>query len=129
MTKYVLKRIGQSLVTLFIVVSVVFLLMRLLPVEGYFGDGYDKLTPEQRTAALEHMGLLDPWYVQLGRFYLNLAKGDLGTSIIYRRDVPVLEIIAPRIPYSVYFGVAATAIALVFGLALGIAMARKRARQ
>ena len=128
MTKYVLKRIGQSLVTLFIVVSVVFLLMRLLPVEGYFGDGYDKLTPEQRTAALEHMGLLDPWYVQLGRFYLNLAKGDLGTSIIYRRDVPVLEIIAPRIPYSVYFGVAATAIALVFGLALGIAMARKKGK-
>ncbi|HWP68691.1 MAG TPA: hypothetical protein VN437_05265, partial [Rectinemataceae bacterium] len=65
MAGYILKRLAQSLVTLFIVVSVVFLLMRLLPVEGYFGDGYDKLTAEQRTAVLERMGLLDPWYIQL----------------------------------------------------------------
>lgn len=126
MVKYILKRFGQSLVTLFIVVSVVFLLMRLLPVEGYFGEGYDKLTPEQRTASLERMGLLDPWYVQLGNFYLRLAKGDLGTSIIYRRDIPVTEIIGPRIPYSMYFGIVATIFSLIFGLSLGVSMARKK---
>ena len=65
MSRYILKRFGQSLVTLFIVVSVVFLLMRLLPLEGYFGDGYDKLSEEQRIAVLDRMGLLDPWYLQL----------------------------------------------------------------
>jgi oligopeptide transport system permease protein len=128
MAKYVLKRFAQSLVTLLIVVSVVFLLMRLLPVEGYFGDGYDKLTAEQRTAALERMGLLDPWFVQLGNFYGRLAKGDLGTSIIYRRDIPVTEIIGPRIPYSMYFGIVATLMALVIGLTLGVFMARKKGR-
>ncbi len=126
MARYVLKRCLQSLVTLFIVVSVVFLLMRLLPLEGYFGDGYDKLSPEQRTAALQRMGLLDPWYVQLGNFYARLSRGDLGTSIIYRRDVPVTEIIAPRIPYSMYFGVFATALALTLGLTLGVFMARRK---
>ena len=128
MLKYTLKRLGQSLVTLFIVVSLVFLLMRLLPLEGYFGDGYDKLSPEQRTAALQRMGLLDPWYLQLGRFYLNLGRGDLGTSIIYRRDGPVTEIIGPRIPYSVYFGVTATFLALSLGLSLGVLMARRKGR-
>lgn len=126
MARYVLKRCLQSLVTLFIVVSVVFLLMRLLPLEGYFGDGYDKLSPEQRTAALQRMGLLDPWYVQLGNFYARLSRGDLGTSIIYRRDVPVTEIIAPRIPYSMYFGVFATLLALTLGLTLGVFMARRK---
>ena len=47
MLTYSLKRLLQSLVTVFVVVTLVFLLMRLLPVEGYFADGYDKLTPEQ----------------------------------------------------------------------------------
>ncbi|MCX7027708.1 MAG: ABC transporter permease [Spirochaetes bacterium] len=128
MLKYTLKRLGQSLVTLLIVVSFVFLLMRLLPLEGYFGDGYDKLSPEQRTAALQRMGLLDPWYVQLGHFYLRLGRGDMGTSIIYRRDVPVTEIIGPRIPYSVYFGVTATFLALALGLSLGVVMARRKGK-
>ncbi|MDP2791409.1 MAG: ABC transporter permease [Rectinemataceae bacterium] len=126
MSRYILKRFGQSLVTLFIVVSVVFLLMRLLPLEGYFGDGYDKLSEEQRMAVLDRMGLLDPWYAQLGTFYTKLAKGDLGTSIIYRRDIPVTEVIAPRIPYSMYFGITATLLALTAGLSLGVFMARKK---
>ncbi|HEY9053563.1 MAG TPA: ABC transporter permease [Rectinemataceae bacterium] len=128
MPRYALKRLGQSLVTLFIVVSLVFLLMRLLPMEGYFGDGYDKLSPEQRTAVLERMGLLDPWWKQLGRFYASLSRGDLGTSIIYRRDVPIAEIIGPRIPYSMYFGITATLLALGFGLALGVFMARGKGK-
>jgi oligopeptide transport system permease protein len=126
MSTYVLKRFLQSLITLLIVVSIVFLMMRLLPVEGYFGEGYDKLTEEQKTAALVRMGLLDPWYTQLGNFYVKLAKGDLGTSIIYRRDVPVTEVIAPRIPYSMYFGITATLLALLLGLTLGVFMARKK---
>ena len=126
MFRYILKRFAQSFVTLIIVVSMVFLLMRLLPLEGYFGDGYDKLTAEQKTAALERMGLLDPWYLQLGHFYAKLVRGDLGTSIIYRRDVPVTEVIAPRIPYSMYFGITATLMALVLGLTLGVFMARKK---
>ncbi|HPM72275.1 MAG TPA: hypothetical protein PLE25_04845, partial [Spirochaetales bacterium] len=76
MLKYTVRRLLQSLVTLLIVVSAVFLLMRLLPVEGYFGDGYDKLSESQREAVLQKMGLLDPWYVQLGSFYAGLLRGD-----------------------------------------------------
>ncbi|MFZ2636401.1 MAG: ABC transporter permease [Rectinemataceae bacterium] len=128
MLRYTAKRLIQSFVTLFIVVTAVFLLMRLLPVEGYFGDGWDKLDPSQRTAALDRMGLNDPWYVQLGHFYAGLAKGDLGTSIIYRRDVPITEVIAPRIPYSMYFGITATLLALAVGLSLGILMTRFKGR-
>ncbi len=128
MLKYALKRLSQSIVTLFLVVTLVFLLMRLLPVEGYFGARSDKLTEAQRVAILDKMGLLDPWYVQVGSFYKNLAKGDLGTSTIYRMDVPVTEVIAPRIPYSVYFGLVATAVSLLLGLAMGVHMARFKGR-
>ena len=118
MILYVAKRLAQSVVTLFIVVTAVFLLMRLLPVEGYLGERYDKLTAEQREAILQKMGLLDPWYVQIASFYSRLARGDLGTSTIYRKDVPVLEVIAPRVPYSVRFGLVAMALSLLLGLFL-----------
>lgn len=123
MFTYSLKRLLQSLVTLFIVISVVFLLMRLLPVEGYFGDRFDKLDEVQKEAILEKFGLLDPWYIQMAVFYKNLARGDLGKSIIYRANVPVREVIAPRIPYSFKFGIIATFISLILGVMMGINMA------
>lgn len=128
MLRYSLKRLGQSLVTLLIVVSAVFLLMRLLPIEGYFGDGFDKLSESQREAVLQKMGLLDPWYVQMGNFYKGLLRGDLGTSSIYRKDVPVLEVIGPRVPYSVRFGLVALCLALAAGLSMGVSMARHKGK-
>ena len=39
---YVLKRLFQSLITLFVITTVVFLLLRLMPEEGYFGENYDE---------------------------------------------------------------------------------------
>lgn len=128
MLRYSLRRLAHSLVTVFLVVTLVFLLMRLLPVEGYFGDNYDKLTPEQREAILRKMGLLDPWYVQLYRFYSDLLRGDFGVSIIYRPNVPVKEILALKIPYSLAFGMAAMVLSLLVGLAMGVHMALEKGR-
>lgn len=96
--------------------------------EGYFGDGYDKLDATQREAILKSMGLLDPWYIQLKNFYGSLLRGDLGTSIIFRKNVPITEIIGPKIPYSVYFGLAALVLSLTAGLTLGVFQAREKDR-
>jgi len=125
---FVLKRLLNALVTVFVVITVVFLLMRLLPMEGYFGDDFDRLTEVQKEAVLERMGLLDPWHVQLQNFYRDLARGYLGTSIIYLPNVPVWEILAPRIPYSLKFGLASLLLSLTFGLILGIFQARERGK-
>ena len=128
MLKYSLKRLLRSLLTLIIVITVVFLLMRLMPEEGYFGDNYEKLDEAQREAILTSMGLRDPIHIQLKNFYLSILSGDLGTSIIYRPKMPIVDIIKAKIPYSVYFGLAAMALSLVFGITLGIAMARSKNR-
>ena len=128
MLKYSFKRLLQSLLTLFIIITVVFLLMRLLPEEGYFGTGYDKLDTNQREAILKNLGLRDPLYVQLGHFYKNLATGNLGTSIVYRPKVPVADIIKTKVPYSLYLGLAAIGISLLAGISLGIIMARSKNR-
>lgn len=124
MLRYILKRFLQSLVTLFVVVTVVFMLMRLMPIEGFIGPGFDKMDPEQQRAILEGQGLLDPMHIQLKNFYAGLLRGDLGTSTIYRPKVPVAEIIAPKIPYSVGLGLASLGLSLFTGLGLGVLMAR-----
>lgn len=124
MFKYTLKRLGQSLITLFIVVTFVFLMLRLLPEEGYFGDNSDKLDEAQKEAILTEMGLRDPLHVQLLNFYQRTLKGDLGKSIIIRAKVPVTKIILPKIPYSAYFGLASITLSIVAGIPLGVLMAR-----
>lgn len=126
MLKYSIKRLLQSLLTLFIVITIVFLLMRLMPEEGYFGDSFEKLDEQQKEAILTGMGLRDPIHIQLKNFYQDLFKGNLGQSLTFRPKVPVLEIIKPKIPYSLYFGLASICVSLLIGVTLGIAMARNK---
>lgn len=126
MLKYSIKRLLQSLFTLIIIITVVFLLMRLMPEEGYFGTSYEKLDEQQKESILTNMGLRDPIHIQLGNFYKKLLAGDLGESVIYRPKVPITEIIKTKIPYSLYFGLAAVGISLFVGVSLGILMARSK---
>ncbi|MBC8589566.1 ABC transporter permease [Wansuia hejianensis] len=122
MLGYAMKRLLQSLFTLLIVITIVFLLMRMMPEEGYFGDGYEKLDEEQREAILTSMGLRDPLHKQLLNFYKQILRGDLGKSIIYRPKVSIGEILKTKIPYSLKFGLAAMAVSIVVGIPLGIGM-------
>lgn len=126
MIKYTLKRLVQSLMTLILVITIVFLLMRLMPEEGYFGEGYEKLDEVQREAILTNMGLRDPIHVQLLNFYKQILKGDLGKSIIYRPKVEISTILKSKIPYSLNFGLTAMFISLAVGVPLGITMALNR---
>lgn len=128
MLKYIVKRIFRSFITLFIVTTIVFMLMRLMPEEGYFGDGYDKLDEAQREAIMTGMGLRDPMHIQLFNFYKGLMKGDLGTSITYRAKVPVTEILAKKIPYSLWLGLSSIMFAIILGLWMGISMAHHKDR-
>lgn len=124
MLRFAITRLGRSLVTLFIVATIVFLLLRQMPIEGYFAESFDKMTQTQIDASLEEMGLNDPLAVQLGNFYKATLSGDLGKSIVYRKNAPIVDIIAPKIPYSVGFGLASIVISLVAGIPLGMLMAR-----
>lgn len=127
MLKYSVKRLLQSLVTLFIIITIVFSLMRLMPIEGYFAN-FEKMDKLQIHNALQSMGLLDPLPVQLKNFYVQLLHGDLGKSMIFRPNIPVIDIIADKAPISILMGLASMAIALLLGLPLGIAMARGKSK-
>ena len=75
MLKYTIKRLFQSLVTVLLVISAVFLLLRMLPKDYFFTEEQlIKLTEEQQEDLLRKNGYLDPPFVQLGNFYKNLIK-------------------------------------------------------
>jgi len=123
MAKYITKRVLRSLITMFIIITILFALLRLMPIEGYF-ENYDKMTEVQVQAKLTTLGLNDPLPVQLLNFYKQLLSGDLGTSNVYRVGVSINEIVAEKMPISLRLGLVALCISLSLGLPLGIVMAR-----
>ena len=127
MLKYLSKRIGRSILTLFVIVTLVFCLLRLMPVEGYFAN-YEKMTEAQIQAGLQSMGLLDPLPVQIGRFWWNALHGDLGVSHIYKVNASVTGILAKKLPISIQMGVFAMLLSLVIGIPMGLLMGRFKNR-
>lgn len=123
MAKYITKRIFRSLITMLIILTVLFSLLRLMPVEGYF-ENYDKMTQAQIQAKMNTLGLNDPLAVQMVRFYKQLLHGDLGTSTKYRIGVPIRQIVGEKIGISLTLGLISLGIALTLGLSLGVLMAR-----
>lgn len=129
MVKYTAKRLLQSLITVLVVATIVFLLMRMLPTDYYFTeDQVMKLTEEQKNAQLEAAGLLDPMEQQLGRFYGQLLRLDFGTSRRIQNGAPVLKVIGTKFSVSMRLGCIALVIALLIGVTMGIIQSRNKDR-
>ena len=124
MLEYILKRTAGAIISLFVVITLIFVLLRLMPMEGYFGAEYDKLSEEVRASMLAEKGLDQPIYVQLFNFYKSLFQGDLGKSWIYRPNYPIVKILEKKIPYSLKIGVISMIFSLMVGIPLGAVMAR-----
>lgn len=116
MLRYTLKRIGYSLLTLFILVTVTFLLMQLLPGDPFLGE---KAVPDNIKQVLnQKYGLDQPVYVQYAKYLGNIAHGDFGDSMTYRNR-SVNSIIAQAFPYSFDLGIRALIFAIIAGIFLG----------
>ncbi|MHC1786061.1 MAG: ABC transporter permease [Christensenellales bacterium] len=127
MLKYVAKRLLASLVTLLIILTLVFILMRQMPIEGYF-DSFDKVDKAVVAAKLQQLGLRDPIWVQLKNFYAQLLSGNLGVSNRYSVGVPIGQIIRQKAPISIQMGVLSMALSLLLGIPLGAKMARSQSK-
>jgi len=120
--KYILKRLGISVVTIFIVITATFFLMRLMP-GGPF-DGEKPLPPEIKASLEAKYGLDKSLGEQYSMYLKDLLKGDLGPSMRYKgREVQ--EIIGYSFPASAKLGGVAVVISLIFGILLGIIAALK----
>lgn len=125
MLVYSLKRLGRALITLVILITIVFILVRAMPEEGYFSN-YEKMSPQQIEVGLRKMGLKDPLYVQVGKFIYNALHGDLGISYRYRINAKITDIISSKIGISMKVGLISMVVSLPLGMALGILMARSK---
>ena len=135
MARYIFKRLLQSAVTVLLVVTVVFLLLRLMPTDYYFTEEeLIKLTDQQKLDRLQGAGLLDPPLTQLVRFYKQLfTEFDLGTSRRIQANQPVVKLIADKAGVSMRLGLIALGISLAcfgqfHGIREGTLIAARRAR-
>ncbi|MET4589867.1 ABC transporter permease [Arthrobacter sp. 754] len=123
MLPYVAKRLGQSLLTIFLTVSTVFVLIRMAP-----GDpAYALAGPLASTADLEKirtsMGLNEPLLAQYGIFLKELGAGNIGKS--YSFQAPALEVVLSRLPNTIFLAVLAILLAIVVAIPLGVWMAKR----
>jgi len=125
--KYLIKRFARSLLTLFFILTIVFILVRQMPIEGYFPN-FEKMTQVQIENGLHQMGLDQPMTVQLARFYEGLFHGDLGVSRVYNRGKPVWDILKTKIPISIQLGSLSILFSMLVGLPMGNYMAQRKGK-
>ncbi len=121
-----LKRLLQCLLLLYIVVSVNFLLFRVLPgdpVRLLFND--PRMTEEAREILYATFGLDKPFLTQYWLYIGNTLRGHLGTSFVY--SMPVGSIVGDRLLNTVVLVGPATILAILLGGLLGVICAWKRA--
>jgi peptide/nickel transport system permease protein len=124
MTRYIVQRVLHAFVVIWLVVTLVFFLLRAVP-----GDPFAAMLADVDPAAAEALkakwGYDQPVYVQYYLWLGNMLQGDLGNSI-YGSNVPVSQIITEAIPRTLSLALLSFTIALTIALAAGIISAIRR---
>ncbi|MGG4552294.1 ABC transporter permease [Paenibacillus humicus] len=114
---YVGRRIVQALVSIFGVATIIFFILRLT------GDPVLLMVPQNATAediaVLRHaLGLDQPVGLQYLQFLKQIFTADLGYS--YIQNMPVLDIVMERIPYTIDLAISALILTVIIGVPLGM---------
>lgn len=124
---YLIKRVIAGLATIFVLITITFFLMHIIP-GGPFSAPEDRnITPEMIERIEQKYGLDDPLSEQYVRYLKNILHGDLGFSFT-QPDLSVNNIIKQGFPATAKLGVLATLVSLVAGICLGMIAAIRRGR-
>ena len=123
MQRFIIRRVGQAIVTLFLLSLVVFISVSLTgdPAEKLLGED---ATPEMRTQLRKNLGLDRPLPVQYGEFLWNILQGDIGKSWMTGR--PALDMLVEVIPATLQLAIPSIFIIPLLGIPLGVISAVKR---
>ena len=132
-SSYLFRRLIKALVTIFVMASLTFFLIRLMPggpVEAYITNlvtqyNVSHQSAVQQAASLFSLDLNAPIYQQYLEYLANLARGDLGESLV-SRGVPVSEIVLSYLPWTLFSIGTALIISFTVGILLGMLMAYRR---
>ena len=122
MIKYILKRLGLLLLTLFLIVTLTFFMMQVMPGTPFSNP---KLTPDQLEILKHAYGLDKPLWQQYFIYVGHMFTGNFGTSFVYTNQ-PVITMIAQRLPVSMQLGVQALILGTILGAFMGKASARRK---
>lgn len=126
MAAYVLTRVRQSVITLFLVSVVVFAGIRALPGDPALALAGEERSPAALAAIRAEYGLDDNIVIQYGRFIGHALTGDLGTSS--RTGLPVSDAIGQALPVTLELAALSLLLAVVLGIGAGIVAAVRRGR-
>ncbi|MBA2796342.1 oligopeptide transport system permease [Streptococcus porcinus] len=122
MTRYLLKRVAILLVTLWVVVTLSFFLMQIMPGTPYNNP---KLTDEMIAIMNKQYGLDKPLWQQYLKYLFDVLHGDFGTS--YQSvNQSVTKLISQRLGVSVHLGIQALVVGISGGLLVGAVSARNK---
>lgn len=125
MVKYIAKRIGLAIVTIWAVATITFFLMNLVPGGPFLSE---KAISPQATAALEaKYGLDKPLFQQYLTYITDALHGDFGDSL-KQRGRTVMDIIKMKFPVSARVGGVSVLVSLILGVPLGCIAALKRGK-
>ncbi|HXP96721.1 MAG TPA: ABC transporter permease subunit, partial [Telmatospirillum sp.] len=123
MLSMLVKRLVGAIPTLFVIITMTFVMMRLTP-GGPFDTGR-VVSPEVQANLMRAYHLDEPLFQQYLRYLGDLTRGDFGPSFT-SKDFSVTQLIRQGFPVSLELGVSAMALALVAGLGLGTFSALRR---
>ena len=117
MLKYFLKRIVSSIITIFMIITITFFLMKAIPGNPFADEKMPN--PEIRAAMMEKYGLNKPVIEQYFVYLGNFIRGDFGVSYT-RAGITVNKVIADGFPYSLTIGLYASLIVVFAGIGFGV---------
>jgi oligopeptide transport system permease protein len=117
MVRYTIKRLAVGAVTLFLLATITFFLMHVIPGSPFAGET-TKLPVKVLDKLYEKYGLDKPLLEQYVIYMKNAVRGDFGVSI-YRKGKSIEKIIAAGLPYTVRLGAVSVCVALLMGIFLG----------
>lgn len=125
LSTYIIKRFFQSIIVIFAILLINFLIINLAPGDParFMGGEIALSSPEYLQAIRERWGLDKPVYERFLVYLYNLLRGDLGYS--YRYLQPVLTLIAERLPTTLLLTITSTLLAFFIGTYLGLRAVRK----
>lgn len=126
--KYFIRKLIQSIITIWIVLTISFILFRAMPGDPVSmfvkSDGMD---PKVAQALIKQYGLNLPLHKQYLIYIKDMLSGNFGQSFSFKK--PVLEIIAQRLPNTIILALAAQAFSIIFGILLGTVAASNRGKK
>ena len=127
MRRYIINRIIHMIPVLFIVSLIIFVLMRVMPIDPIYsmiGEDSEALTAEMREVMIHDLGLDRSLPIQYLAWMKGILTGDWGKSFQNKR--PVAQELAARLPHTLQLAFAAFVISLVLGIIAGVVAALKR---